>query len=135
MESVGVRPYAFFFSILLIPMASTKFVQDLQSPTFNAPKNAKALNYLKKAQLVELILNYQAQELNAKAQLSIKQQDVKALIKGIDQTNQDFISPKAYLSDINKRSARHQQEVNAIIRDTKNAFKTVKRIISLPSFI
>ena len=100
-------------------MASTKFVQDLQSPTFNAPKNAKALNYLKKAQLIELILNYQAQEAKAKSQL----------IKS------DFISPKAYLSDINKRSARHQQEVNAIIRDTKNAFKTVRKIVSLPSFI
>tara|TARA_R100000781_G_scaffold111931_1_gene78770 strand:- start:507 stop:827 length:321 start_codon:yes stop_codon:yes gene_type:complete len=99
------------------------------------PTTEKALHYHNKAQLVTWILSYQDQIELSKAQLHCKKEDVKALIKGIDQTNQDFISPRQYMKDITKRSARHSQEVKHLITDTKNAFKTVKRLVSLPSFI
>jgi len=83
------------------------------------PTTEKALHYHNKKQLVTWILSYQAQQEQAKTQL------VKS----------DFINPSEYIQDLNKRVSRSNQEIKNLITDTKNAYQTVKRIISLPSFI
>tara|TARA_E500000305_G_C3969983_1_gene211452 strand:+ start:423 stop:695 length:273 start_codon:yes stop_codon:yes gene_type:complete len=83
------------------------------------PTTEKALHYHNKKQLVTWVLSYQAQQEKAKTQL------VKS----------EFIKPSEYISDLNKRVSRNNQEIKNLITDTKNAVKTVKRIISLPSFI
>ena len=83
------------------------------------PTTEKALHYHNKKQLVNWILSYQAQQEQAKTQL------VKS----------EFISPEAYMQDISKRVSRNNQEIKNLITDTKNAYQTVKRIVSLPSFI
>ena len=86
---------------------------------YKIPTTEKRLGYLKKAQLITLILEYQSQQEKAKTQL----------------VRSEFIKPSEYISDLSKRVSRNNQEIKSLITDTKNAVKTVKRIISLPSFI
>ena len=85
----------------------------------NIPTTAKSLNYCKKAKLIEYILAYQVEQEKSKTQL----------------VTSEFIKPSEYICDINKRIKRNNQEVHALLKDTQNTFKAVKKVISLPSFI
>ena len=47
----------------------------------------------------------------------------------------EFIAPSSYIADFKKRTARNNEEVLNLVKDCKTAFNTVKRVISLPSFV
>lgn len=94
----------------------TKAAKQINS-TSNVPETrAKLHSTYKKDELVSLILLYQ--------------RDLKK-----SEATSEFIAPSLYIADFKKRSARNNEEVLNLVKDCKAAFNTVKRVVSLPSFI
>ena len=85
--------------------------------TSNVPETRNKLHATyKKDELVSLVLLYQ--------------RDLKK-----SEATSEFITPSSYIADFKKRTARNNEEVLNLVKDCKTAFNTVKKVVSLPSFI
>ena len=94
----------------------TKAAKQINS-TSNVPETrAKLHSTYKKDELISLILLYQ--------------NDLKK-----NEATSEFIAPSSYIADFKKRTARNNEEVMNLVKDCKTAFNTVKRVVSLPSFV
>ena len=103
-----------FYSIALHQMS--KVVKQINSISNVPETRAKLHSTYKKDELISLILLYQNE------------------LKKNEATS-EFIAPSSYIADFKKRSARNNEEVINLVKDCKAAFNTVKRVVSLPSFV
>ena len=94
----------------------TKAAKQINSISNVPETRAKLHSTYKKDELISLILLYQ--------------NDLKKA-----QATSEFITPSSYIADFKKRTARNNEEVINLVKDVKTAFNTVKRVVSLPSFV